>query len=117
MADEQLARTKAINMRHVYVIGVIALARTRVPAGENSPTVRPLYLPLSTDLSSAFNVRPILTSLSYYTYFRVTLLGGKINIFFFFFFFFLSKVTKWNMEIDIGWGREERRRRFGEAEM
>lgn len=93
MADEQLARTKAINMRHVYVIGVIALARTRVPAGENSPTVRPLYLPLSTDLSSAFNVRPILTSLSYYTYrdFRVTLLGGKINIFFFFFFFFFRK--------------------------
>lgn len=88
VADEQLARTKAINMRHVYVIGVIALARTRVPAGENSPTVRPLYLPLSTDLSPAFNVRPILTSLSYYTYFRVTLLGGKINIFFFFFFFF-----------------------------
>lgn len=53
MADEQLARTKAINMRHVYVIGVIALARTRVPAGENSPTVSP---PLSPSIAQIYRL-------------------------------------------------------------
>lgn len=80
VADEQLARTKTINMRHVYVIGVIALAPTRVPAGENGTSPIPLY-PAYTDLSFAFNLRPILTSFSYYD-FRLTLLEGKKIIIF-----------------------------------
>lgn len=115
MADEQLARTKAINMRHVYVIGVIALARTRVPAGENSPTVSPPSISLyRTDLS--FNVRPFLTSFSYYHRdFRATSLR---NDYFLLLFFFLSFETKRcyrnGMEIDRSVAREERTRRFAE---
>lgn len=80
VADEQLARTKTINMRHVYVIGVIALAPTRVPAGENGTSPISLY-PAYTDLSFAFNLRPILTSFSYYDFRLILLEGKKIIIF------------------------------------
>ena len=96
-------------MRHVYVIGVIALARTRVPAGENSPTVSPPSISLyRTDLS--FNVRPFLTSFSYYRRdFRATSLR---NDYFLLLFFFLSFETKRcyrnGMEIDRSVAREER---------